>query len=99
MEEADERAFLFRGKRGANTHHFALGATGVYEDLFGTFYMLERPNRLLGVGRFLGDLLSDGRKLIGGDNCRGVFAALNLALIGTLEGGADGDDRAWTRHL
>ena len=33
MEEVDERAFLFKGKRGANAHHFALRATGVYEDL------------------------------------------------------------------
>ena len=28
-----------------------------------------------------------------------MFAALDLALIGALEGGADGDDPAWTRHL
>ena len=27
----------------ANAHHFALGATRVYEDLFGAFYRLERP--------------------------------------------------------
>ena len=45
------------------------------------------------------DLLLDGRKLFGGDNCHGVFAALDLTLIGTLEGGADGDDPTWTRHL
>ena len=41
-EEVDERAFLFRGKRGANAYHFALGATGVYEDLLGTLYRLKR---------------------------------------------------------
>ena len=29
----------------------------------------------------------------------GVFTALDLALIGAIEGGADGDDPAWTRHL
>ena len=28
-----------------------------------------------------------------------MFAAFDLALIGTLEGCADGDDPAWTRHL
>ena len=38
----------------------------------------------------------DGRKLFGGDNCHGVFIVLDLALVGTLEGGADGDDPAWT---
>ena len=30
----------------------------------------------------LADLLPDGHKLLGGDDCRGVFAALDLALIG-----------------
>ena len=50
------------------------------------------------VGRFFDDLLPDGLKLIGGDNCRCVFATLDLALVGAL-GGADGDDLAWTWHL
>ena len=35
MEEVDEHVFLFGGKRGANVHHFAFGAAGVYEDLLG----------------------------------------------------------------
>ena len=61
MEEVDERAFLFRGKRGANVHHFTLGATGVYEDLLGALYRLKRPGRPLGVGCFFDDLLPDGR--------------------------------------
>ena len=99
MEEVGERAFLFGGKRGANTHHFALGAAGVYEDLLGTLYRLKRLGRSLGVRRFFNGLLPDGRKLLGGDNCHGVFAALKLALIGVLEGGADGDDPSWSRHL
>ena len=96
MEEVGERTFLFRGKRGADAHHFALRAARVYEDLLGVRYRLERPSLLLGFGRFFDDLLPDGSKLFGGDNCRGVFAALDLALIGTLEGGANGDDLAWT---
>ena len=50
----------------------------------------------LGVRRFFDDLLPDGRKLFGGENYRGMFAALDLALVGTLEGGVDGDDPAWT---
>ena len=98
-EEVDERAFLFGGKRGANAHYFALGATEVYEDLLGTLYRLKRPGQLLGVGCFFGDLLPDGRKLLGGDDCYDMFAALDLALIGALEGGADGDDPTWTWHL
>ena len=77
-------------------HHFAFGAAGVYEDLLGTLYRLKRPSRSLGVGCFFDDLLLDGHKLSGGDNCRGVFAALDLALVGALEGG---DDPTWTRHL
>jgi len=98
-EEVDERAFLFRGKRGANVHHFALRAAGVYENLLGALHWLKRPSRSHGVGCFFGDLLPDGHELFGGDDCRGVFASLDLALVGALEGGADGDDPAWTRHL
>ena len=98
-EEADERAFLFRGKHGANVHHFALGAAGVYEDLPGPLHWLKRPGRLLGVGCFFGDLLLDGHKLLGGDYCRGVIATLDLSFIGMLEGGADGDDLARSRYL
>ena len=33
-EEVDKRIFLFRGKRGANVHHLAIGAAGIYEVLF-----------------------------------------------------------------
>ena len=38
------------------------------------------------------DLLPDGRELFGGNNCHGVLVALDLTLVGALEGGADGDD-------
>ena len=41
MEEVDERAFLFRGKRGTNAYRFALGAVGVYEDFLRALYRLE----------------------------------------------------------
>ena len=37
--------------------------------------------------------------LFGGHGCRGVAIALDLALVGTLEGGANGDDPTWTQHL
>ena len=40
-EEVGEGAFLFGGKCGADAHHFALGATGVYEDLLSALYRLE----------------------------------------------------------
>ena len=93
-KEVDEHAFLFGGNCGANAYHFALGATRVYEDLLSTLYRLERPDRPLGVGQFFDDLLPNGRKLFGGNNYHGVFIALDLALIGMLEGGADGDDPA-----
>ena len=91
-EEADERAFLFRRKCGTNAHRFYLGAPEDYEDFFRALCRLERPSRLLGVGRFFGDLLLDDGELFGGDDCCGVTAALDLALIGALEGGADSDD-------
>ena len=99
MEEVNERAFLFGGKCSADAHHFALRAARVYEDLIGTLRGLKRPNRSLGVECSFDDLLPDGRELFGGDNRCGVFAALDLALIGVLEGGADGDDTARSRHL
>ena len=98
-EQVDERAFLFRGKHGANVHHFALGATRVYEDLLGALHRLERPGRPLGVGRFFGNLLPDGRKLLGGDDCHGVATTLDLALVGSLEGGADSDDPMGAKHV
>ena len=44
VEEVDERTFLFGGKRDAGAHHFALGATGVYEDLLGALHGLKRPS-------------------------------------------------------
>ena len=99
VEEADERAFLFGGKRGTNAHHLFLGALKVYEDLHRAFQWLEGPSRPLGVEHFLGDLFPDVRGLSRGDDCRGVIAALDLALIGALEGGADGDDLVGARHL
>ena len=98
-KEADERAFLLGGKRGTNAHHFSLGALGVYEDFFRALRRLERPRRLLGARRFFDDLLLDGGEFSGGDDCCGMIAALDLALIGTLEGGADSDDPARARYL
>jgi len=53
-------------------------------------------NHTTGKSMPLDDLLPNGRKLFGGDDCLGVFAALDLALVGALEGGTDGDDPAWT---
>ena len=98
-EEANEHAFLFGGKHGANAHHFSIGDAGVYEDHLGALYKLKRPGRPLGVRCFFDDLLPDGHKLSRGDNCRSVFATLDLALVGTLEGGANSDDPARTQHL
>ena len=59
----------------------------------------EGPGRLLGVGRFFGDLPLDGGELFRGDDCCGMAATLDLALIGALEGGADGDDPAGARYF
>ena len=94
MEEANKRAFLFRGKRGTNAHRFALDAPRVYKDFLGALHWLKGPDRQLGVRCLFGDLLSEGHELCRGDDCCGVIAALNLALVGTLKGGADGDDPA-----
>ena len=47
--------------------------------------------------RFFSDLLLDGGELSGGDDCYGMTVSLDLTLVGSLEGGADGDDpvEAW----
>ena len=71
----------------------------IYEDLLGALCQFERPGRLLHVGRFFGDLLLEGGEFPGGDDCCGKAAALDLTLIGMLEGGADGDDPMGARHL
>ena len=92
IEEVDERAFLFGGKRGTNAYRFTLGAAGFYEDPLGALYRFERPSLFLHVGCFFGDLLLKGGEFPGGDDCRGMAATLDLALVGPLEGGADGDD-------
>ena len=99
MKEVDERAFLFGGKHGANAHHLALRATRINEDLLGTLHRLKIPSQPLGVGCFFDDLLPNGRELLGGDDFCGLFATLDLALVGALEGGVDGDDPAGTWHL
>ena len=40
------------------------------------------------------NFLLEGGELFGGEDCCGVTAALDLAIIGALEGGVDGDDPA-----
>ena len=59
------------------------------------------PVDFLGSGTFFGDLLLDGGELSGGYDCCSMIATLDLALIGALEGGANGDDptRAWHLEL
>ena len=78
-EEVNERAFLFGGKCGTNAYHFTLKATRIYEDPLGGLYRFERPGRFLRIGRFFGDLLLEGGEFPGGNDCRGMLAALNLA--------------------
>ena len=99
VEEVDERAFLFGGECGPDMGFFALGAAGVYEDLLGALRWFERPGCCFGVGHFFGNLLPEGDELFGGDDCKGVIAAFDFALVRALEGGADGDDPAGARHL
>ena len=92
VEEVDERTFLFGGEHGINAYLFSLGAAGVHEDLLGAFYRFERPGRFLRVGSFFVDLLLEGGEFPRDDDCCGMAAPLDLALVGPLEGGANGDD-------
>ena len=98
-EEVDERAFLFRGKRGNNAYNFSLGIAGIYDDPLGALCRFERPGRFLHIGHFFGDLLLEGGEFPKGDDCCGMAAALDLALVGPLEGGADGGDPVGAQHL
>ena len=99
VEKVDERALLFEGKCGSNAHRFVLGGPRVYEDFLRAFRWLEGPGRPLSVEHFFGDLPLDGGELSESNDCCGMTAALDLRLIGTLEGGADGDDPIWSWHL
>ena len=99
VEEVDECSFLFGGKRGTNAYRFTLGAAGIYEDPLGALCRFERPSCFLRVERFFDDLLLEGGEFLGGDDCCGVAAALDLTLVGPLEGGVDADDPMGAQHL
>jgi len=88
VEEVDEGAFLFGGERGTDAYHFTLRVAGVYEDLL-----------FLGVECFFGHLILEGDELLRGNSCRGVAATFDLAFVGTLEGGANGDDPVGAQHF
>ena len=60
---------------------------------------LNDPVDFFVSGRFFGDLFLEGGEFLGGNDGSGVATALDLALIGVLEGGADGDDPVGARHL
>ena len=46
---------------------------------------------------FFGDLLPEGGEFPGGDDCCCMAASFDLAFIGPLEGGADGDNTVGSR--
>ena len=60
---------------------------------------LNDPVDFSASGASFDDLLLEGGEFPRGDTCCGVTVALDLALIGTLEGGADGDDPMGAWHL
>jgi hypothetical protein len=92
-------ALSYLGERGADAHHLALRAVGVYEDFLGALCGLEGPSQLLGVKCFLNSPLLDDCELLRGDSLRDELAVLDIALIGALEGGATSDDPTWAWHL
>jgi hypothetical protein len=98
-EEVDERTFLFGVERGADSHLLVHGVLRVDENLLHTLRRLKGSGCPIGVRRLLRSFLPDDRKFLGGDDCRGELAALQLALVGALEGGADGTDSVRAQHL
>ena len=98
-EEVNEHAFLFGRKHDTNAYRLAHEAIGIYEDLLRALCQFERPGQFLGVGCFFGHLILEGDELLGGNSCRGVAASFDLAFVGTLEGGADGDDPTGAQHF
>jgi hypothetical protein len=98
-EEVDERAYLFGGEFSADPHPLVPRVVGVDEDLFGSLHGLKGSDAPPGVGRLLRGFLPDDYEFLKGVDHRGKLATLHLALVGTLESGADSDDPTRARHL
>ena len=97
-EEVDEHHFLFAVEGGADLQRLAVRGLWIEGDVLGALSRLEGARvSLLGVhGRLGHSLQLRGEGLIERQSL-GVLDTLEVALVGVLERGADGDDtlRAW----
>jgi hypothetical protein len=98
-EKVDEHHFLFGLELGADPQHLLIGVAGVEGDDLRGFRRLEVVDMLLGVGNLSGEVLQVGDERLGIYECLDVFDTLDIALVGVVVCGADGDDACWSRHL
>ena len=99
-EKVDEHHFLFAVEGGADLQHLVVGTIRIEGHLLDTLGGFEAPSMLVrGVQGLACHLVEGGYEgLILSLSLR-VLDALDVALIGVLERGADDDDTLWTRHL
>ena len=99
-EEVDEHHFLFAAERGADLQRLSIGGLRVEGNVLGALGRARRPRvPLLEVHGLLSHSLQlCGEGLVERQSL-GVLDALDVALIGVLERGADGDDTFRARHL
>ena len=98
-EEVDEHGFLFGIEVGADRQHPALGVARVEWDLLGAFCRLEASDKVLWFWSLGGEGLETRGKLSGALDYLPILDALDVALIGVLEGGADSEDFLGSGHL
>lgn len=98
-EEVDERVFLFVRQTRSNTDHLIGGSLRIDKNFLGSLSRLEGPHCPLRIGHSFDHFLSDNRKFLRSDGRRGQFVAFHIALIGTLQGGADRNHSFGARHF
>ena len=99
-EEVDEHHFLFVIEDSADLQCLAVGGVRIEEYVLGTLGRLEAACvSLRGVhGLVRHPLQVRGEGLVHSKGLS-MLDAFDVALVGLLERGADGDDTLWTRHL
>ena len=99
-EKVDEHHFLFAVEGGADLQRLVVGVIRVEGHLLDTLGGLKAAHvPVHGVQCLACHLVEGGCKGLVLRLSLRVLDALDVALVGMLERGADGDDTLWTRHL
>ena len=100
LEKVDEHHFLFAVEGGDDLQRLVVGVIRVEGHLLDTFGGLETSGvSVRGVQGLACHSVEGGREGLVQRLSLRVLNALDVALVGVLERGADGDDTLWTRHL